>query len=385
MAARCIGGAAAGAIIRRPGCLRFPVRRADLPARPAPGATTRAEDLRAMTIDPLSDVLASVHLRGAVFYFVSCREPWAAETPGSRALAEALLPGAEHVMAYHFIARGDAWAATDGQPPVRLARGDIVMFPRGDHHVISSAPGLHATPDASDWRFATRADPKPIVVGYHQGVLRPGAPQPAEEASAVVVCGFVTCDLAPFNPLIAALPRLLHLGAGALGAWVAPMLDQAVAESLRSRSGSAAVLERVSEMVFVDGVRRWLEQLPEGGGSGWLAGLRDRQVGRALALLHARAAEPWTLEALGREVGLSRSALHERFVRFDGMPPMQYLAGWRMQLGARLLRGGHATVAGIAQEVGYESEAAFARAFKRATGLPPAAWRRRGTEPALAA
>jgi AraC-like DNA-binding protein len=128
-------------------------------------------------------------------------------------------------------------------------------------------------------------------------------------------------------------------------------------------------------MVFVDAARRYLDQLPEDA-SGWLAGLRDRQVGRALSLLHARAADPWTLDGLGREVGLSRSALHERFVRFVGLPPMQYLANWRMQLGAGLLRSGHATVATIAQEVGYESEAAFARAFKRATGLPPAAWRR---------
>jgi len=332
--------------------------------------------LPTLAADPLSDVLGSVHLRGAIFYYVSFRDAWAAETPGSQVLAQALMPGAEHVLAYHLIARGDAWAATDGVPPVRLARGDIVMFPQGDHHVISSAPGLHATPDDSDWRVTTRDDPKPIAVAYHHGVLRPGEPTPVDEASAVVVCGFVACDLKPFNPLIEALPRLLHLRADGLGAWVAPMLDQAVAESMRSRSGSAAVLERVSEMVFVDAARRWLEQLPEGSG-GWLGGLRDRQVGRALALLHARAAEPWTLEALGREAGLSRSALHERFSRFVGMAPMQYLANWRMQLGAGLLRGSHATVAAVAQEVGYDSEAAFARAFKRATGLPPAAWRRR--------
>jgi AraC-like DNA-binding protein len=328
-----------------------------------------------MAQDPLSDVLRSVRLRGAVYYYVSCREQWAAETPGSRTLAQALMPGAEHVLAYHLIARGDAWAATDGQPPVRLARGDIVMFPRGDAHVISSAPGLRALPDDSDWQFATRDAPKPITVAYHHGVLRPGEPFPVQEASTVLVCGFVACDLKPFNPLIEALPRLLHLGAGGLGAWVAPMLDQAVAESRRSGAGSAAVLERVSEMVFVDAARRYLDQLPEDA-SGWLAGLRDRQVGRALSLLHARAADPWTLDGLGREVGLSRSALHERFVRFVGLPPMQYLANWRMQLGAGLLRSGHATVATIAQEVGYESEAAFARAFKRATGLPPAAWRR---------
>jgi AraC-like DNA-binding protein len=156
---------------------------------------------------------------------------------------------------------------------------------------------------------------------------------------------------------------------------VAPVLDQAVAESRQSRAGSAAVLERVSEMVFVDAARRYLESLPEGR-SGWLAALRDRHVGRAMGLLHARPAEPWTIDELGRQVGLSRSALHERFVELIGQPPMQYLTSWRMQRGAALLREGNATVATIAQEVGYDSEAAFARAFKRLVGQPPAAWRR---------
>jgi AraC-like DNA-binding protein len=136
------------------------------------------------------------------------------------------------------------------------------------------------------------------------------------------------------------------------------------------------VLERASERVFVDAARRFLESLPEGGGSGWLAALRDRHVGRAIALLHDRVAEPWTVESLGREVGLSCSALHERFVELLGQPPMQYLANWRMQVGAKALRAVDATVASIAQDNGYESEAAFARVFKRLVGQPPATWRR---------
>lgn len=154
------------------------------------------------------------------------------------------------------------------------------------------------------------------------------------------------------------------------------MLSQAVAESRHRRAGSAAVLERVSEMVFVDTARRYLESLPEEGGTGWLSALRDHHVGRAIARLHERPADPWTVDELGRQVGLSRSALHERFVAKIGMPPIQYLTNWRMQLGANLLRDGDAAVATIAQEIGYDSEAAFSRAFKRLTGLPPAAWRR---------
>ena len=329
-----------------------------------------------MSHDPLSDVLRNVHLRAAIFYYVSFGDEWVAETPVARELSAAVMPGTEHVLAYHLIAKGNGWAATDGEPPVRLASGDIVMFPRGDAHVISSAPGMHARHDDSDWRFTTRNDPKPIAVAYHDGVLQPGEMMPSDEASTVVVCGFIGCDLRPFNPLIEALPRLLHLPAGGVGAWVAPMLHQAVSESRQRRAGSAAVLERVSEMVFVDAARRYLESLPADA-SGWLAALRDRHVGKAIGLMHEQPGVSWTIDELGRQIGLSRSTLHERFVELVGQPPMQYLTNWRIQRGAALLRESDATVATIAQEVGYESEAAFARAFKRLVGEPPAAWRRR--------
>lgn len=335
-----------------------------------------------MNHDPLSDVLRSVRLRGAVFYYVSCRDPWAAEAPPAKMIADAVMPGADHVIAYHLIVKGDAWAAMDGESPAKLHSGDIVMFPRGHGHVISSAPGLRALPDSGDWVYATRNDPKPIPVAYYQGAVQPGMEMPPAETSTIAVCGFIGCDLKPFNPLIAALPRLLHLKSDGVGAWVLPMLQQAVNESRSRRSGSAAILERVSEMVFVDAARRCLESMPENA-SGWLAALRDRHVGKAIALLHERPAEPWTIDELGKQVGLSRSALHERFSELVGMPPMQYLTNWRMQRGAQLLRQGNETVATIAQETGYDSEAAFARAFKRLVGQPPAAWRRTQRSPSL--
>ena len=329
-----------------------------------------------MAHDPLSDVLRSVNLRGKVFYYVSCRDNWVAETPASAELALALNPGVEHMLAFHLFIRGSGWAAIDGVPPVRVSGGDIVMFPRGDAHVMSSAPGMHSQGENSEWRVITRDAPKPIAVAYHDGVCEPDAELPADRASTVFICGFISCDLRPFNPLIHALPRLMHLSASGVGAWVAPMLGQAASESRQRRPGSAALLEQISEMIFIDTARRHLESLPAGGGSGWLAALRDRHVGRAIGLLHERPADDWTVEELGRQVGMSRSALHERFVDMVGQPPMQYLANWRMQLGAKALRQGRATVATIAQDVGYDSEAAFARAFKRLMGQPPAAWRR---------
>lgn len=333
-----------------------------------------------MTRDTLSDVLRAVRLRGAVFYFVSHRDRWAAEAPPAREIAAAVMPGAEHVIEYHLVARGDGWAAVSGIAPVRLAAGDVVMFPQGDAHVISSAPGLQPQRIDADWVFATRDRPKPMPIAFHYGVEQPGVPAPVESAHTILVCGFIGCDLRPFNPLIAALPRLLHLPAVRAGDWIAHMIEHAAAESHAPGPGSDAVLARIAEMAFVDAVRRHVETLPEPA-LGWLGGLRDRFVGRALALLHDRPAQAWTLDDLGRQVGLSRSALHERFVAFIGQPPMQYLTNWRMQLASTQLRSGNASVAAIARDVGYDSEAAFARAFKRSVGMPPGAWRKAGAPP----
>jgi AraC-like DNA-binding protein len=230
-----------------------------------------------------------------------------------------------------------------------------------------------------EWVFATRHQPKPI--GMYAGVT-PAPDGRVHDASAALVCGFLGCDLRPFNPLIATLPRMLVIPAQAGRDWIARTILQAVEESESSRPGSEAVLERMSEMMFVDAVRHHLDALPEDAG-GWLAGLRDRFVGKVLTLLHTRPAEPWTIEALADAVGLSRSALHERFVALVGQPPIQYLTHWRMQLSTRLLRETRATVASIALDVGYDSEAAFTRAFKRVVGEPPARWRRL-QEPAAA-
>jgi AraC-like DNA-binding protein len=319
--------------------------------------------------------LRSVRLRGAVFFYVSLHDQWSAEASTAQEIAEAVVPGCEHAMEYHMVAKGEGWAAVSGLPPVRLSAGDIVMFPQGDRHVISSAPGLEPSRREPEWVFARRNDPKPLPISIRHGVVDDQASLLIEDADTVLVCGFLGCDLKPFNPLIAALPRILHLPAARAGDWVARVIDQAVVESNERRPGGDAVLERLSEMMFIDVARRYLDGLPEEA-TGWLAGLRDRFVGKALALLHERPDHPWTVDDLGREVGLSRSALHERFVNFLGLPPMHYLASWRIQLGSRLLRESNRNVATIALDVGYDSEAAFSRAFKRMVGMPPAAWRK---------
>lgn len=326
-----------------------------------------------MSQDTLSEVLRTVRLRGAVFYYVTGGREWAAEAPASRDIAAAVMPGAEHVIEYHVVTHGDCWAGIVGESPVRLAAGDVILFPQGDAHVLSSAPGMRADPNVA-WYFDAKIDQLPFRVAY-DGVQGPKVAASGDEGMTTLVCGFLSCDIRPFNPLVATLPRMLHLKAAEGSGWLAQFLQQAVAESDARRPGSEAMLARMSEMLFVDAVRRYVDGLPAVN-KGWLAGLRDRYVGRALALLHEEPARDWTVDELGRQVGLSRSALHERFVEFIGHAPMQYLAQWRMQVASGLLRGSNAPVAAIALEVGYESEAAFARAFKRLVGMPPAAWRR---------
>ena len=318
-----------------------------------------------MTADVLSDVLRAVRLTGAVYFDFELSSPWVAEAPPSREIAGKVMPGAQRVIEYHLLARGTCWAHALGQDPLCLREGDLIVFPQGDAHVLSSAPGMRSAPDMS--MFARPSAALPIV--YELGG---GGPERAR-----VVCGFLGCDERPFNPLLTALPAMIHLAASGpqgTSGWLGMLLTIAAKESGSARAGSENVLARLSELMFVEAIRRYLETLPPAQ-TGWLAGLRDPVVGQALAALHQRPAETWTVERLARLVGLSRSVLAERFTGLVGQPPMQYLTLWRMQLASRLLiEGGQ--VAAVAGAVGYESEAAFSRAFKKVVGQAPAMWRK---------
>jgi AraC-like DNA-binding protein len=330
-----------------------------------------------MNQDILSDVLRRVRLRGALYFHVSGAREWAAEAPPSREIAAAVMPGAEHVMEFHVVLSGDCWAAAVGGDPVRLAAGDLIIFPQGDPHVVSSAPGMRAAPNVQGY-FERQQQPLPFTLHLDAHEVRAGTAA-AGARETTLVCGFLGCDLRPFNPLMSSLPRLLHLPSTDGQDWAVQCMRQAMAESTNRRPGGDAMLERLSEMMFIDAIRRYLGSLSDGS-QGWLAGLRDRYVGRALTLLHAAPEEPWTVEELGRRVGLSRSALHERFAALTGQAPMQYLANWRIQVGAALLRDTPYAVAAVAQQVGYDSEAAFSRAFKRLVGQPPSVWRRKARD-----
>jgi AraC-like DNA-binding protein len=309
-----------------------------------------------VSTDPLSDVLRAVRLDGAFFYAVEASEPWSVEAVAAKDLTPRVLPGAEHLISYHILTAGRCWGRLVGGQPVALAPGDVIVFPHGDAHVMSSDPKLRSVP-ATPGRF-----PETVVLGE------------GGEIAATFVCGFLGCDRRPFNPLLSTLPRQLHLP-GLSSGWLQSFARQVVEESRAQRVGADSVLTRLAELMFVEVLRRYIESLPPEE-RGWLAGLRDEVVGRGLGLLHGAPAHPWTLDELAGRVAISRSAFADRFTAVVGQPPMQYLAQWRMQLAAGRLASGNAKVAAIAEEVGYESEEAFSRAFKRLMGVSPAAWRR---------
>jgi AraC-like DNA-binding protein len=314
-------------------------------------------------MDALSDVLRAVRLTGAIFFDIRASDPWLAETPAGPSIVGRMFPGADHLISYHVMIEGACWGSVLDEPPVRLETGDVIMVPHGDAHVIGSTPGTRGVAEVERYR-----PPDEGQLPFKLSMGEPGG------SPAHVICGFLGCDTRPFNPLLAALPRVIRVGDRTSGG-LASLVRLAVAESKSPRPGGEVVLGRLSELMFVDVVRRYLETLPEDR-TGWLAGLRDPFVGRALTALHRDPARAWTLEVLAHEAGVSRSVLAERFTNLVGQPAMQYLTNWRMQLAAHHLVSGVQSVAEIAGLVGYDSEAAFSRAFKRAVGAPPSQWRK---------
>jgi AraC-like DNA-binding protein len=281
------------------------------------------------------------------------------ETVAAKQLSPRIMPQAEHLISYHIVTEGRCFGGLLGQEPVELVRGDVIVFPHGDAHLMSSGRGIRIGPDV--YSTAPARFPHTIYLGDE-------GPR-----AASIVCGFLGCDRRPFNPLLAALPHQMHMR-GMADAWLGSLTRQVTEESRLRRAGADSILTRLAEVMFIEVLRRYVDDLPAGQ-TGWLASLRDEVVGRALTLLHGRPGHPWTLAELARETASSRSNLTLRFAQLVGQPPMQYLTQWRMQVAANLLAQSAAKVATIGAEVGYGSEAAFSRAFKKATGLAPGAWR----------
>ena len=315
-------------------------------------------------MDAFSEILSGVKLNGAVFFSAEFSAPWGFSTPSSNVLAADLAPGAAHLVLYHFLIDGRAFVQVANGQSLDLEPGDIVIFPHGDPHDMSS--GREATAPFPSYGIGPKVksrDLRPLQAGGGGHTSR-------------FVCGYMTCDPYLSRPILGGLPPVfkVNIRTDRSGQWLENSILHLVEEAASGRIGSEAMLAKLSEALFVDTLRRYVAGLPKQQ-TGWLGGARDPIVGKSLSLLHSRIAHPWTIANLASEVGISRSALVEHFTRYLSEPPMTYLTRWRLQLAARSLESTSRGVAEIAADVGYESEAAFNRAFKREFGHPPGRYR----------
>jgi AraC-like DNA-binding protein len=320
-------------------------------------------------MDALSDVLRVVRLGGAVYLNAEFTAPWCLFGQADAPLCAAFLPQSERVVSFHLITEGNCWArlADDSNLAISVAAGELLVVPQGEAHIFGST--LDLPPEEAAPLLASQLEKTPGQVMK----LQYGGNGPR----TLIVCGFLACDDALSNPLLSSLPRIFKVDMrnDPHSAWLESSVRFAADEAAQWRAGSALVLARLSELLFVEAVRRCIDALPADR-TGWLAGVRDRFVGPALSMLHAQPAHAWTVDELARSVGLSRSALAQRFTDLLGMPPIQYLARWRLQVAAQELLIGSKPLAAVAEQVGYDSEAAFSRAFKRELGQSPDTWRK---------
>jgi AraC-like DNA-binding protein len=314
-------------------------------------------------MDALSEILRVVRLVGAIFIQAKFTAPWCYQSPCADSVAPLLEPGAERVVIFHLVTEGECFAELAGQPHARLAAGDVVLFPQGDAHRMNSQPGLVPANGARLDAVLSRR-PRQIAYGGGGPVTR-------------IVCGYLACDARLARILLAGLPSLLKVNVreSNAGAWLEASVRYALAEARSPRPGGAGVLSKLAEVLVIEVLRLYVNEQRQDR-TGWLAGLGDPIVGPALNVMHARTAQAWTLDELARSIGTSRSLLAERFHGLVGSSPMKYLTQWRMLLAANLLCRSNAPLARIAEDVGYQTDTAFIRAFRREFGVPPAAWRR---------
>jgi len=315
-------------------------------------------------MDAFSEILSGVKLSGAVFFNAEFSAPWGFSAPASDKIAAELASGAPHLVLYHLVIEGGAFVELPDGQSLELMPGDIVIFPHGDpHHMSSGKDARRPFPNYGIAAKIKSRDLSPLQTGGGGEISR-------------FVCGYMTCEPYLSRPILSGLPPVfkVNIRTDRSGHWLENSILHLVEEAASGRVGSEAMLAKLSEALFVDTLRRYVAGLPEQQ-TGWLTAARDPIVGKSLSLLHSRIAHPWTIAELADEVGISRSALVERFTRYLSEPPMTYLTRWRLELAARSLERTSRGVVDIAADVGYESEAAFNRAFKREFGQPPGRYR----------
>ncbi len=314
-------------------------------------------------MDALSAALGSVRMTGAIFLAAEFTAPWGFAAPHVDQSAPVLAPGTERLINYHLVTDGKAWVQIPGEPDLLVKAGEIVIIPHGEAHVFCNG----APETLLDGTTALRKH----ITGQLSNLRWGGGGEMTK-----FVCGFLGCERHADRLFLAGLPTAIKIDirGDATGAWLESSIRHIVAEGKHGEPGREILLSKLAEALFIESLRCYMKALPKDQ-IGWLAGASDPVVGPALAKLHRSPAAPWTIADLAREIGASRSVLAQRFVRLLGETPLLYLARWRMQLAARKLLTTNATVIEIAANVGYQSEAAFNRAFKREFGTPPARYR----------
>src|SRR5215468_3319080 len=316
-------------------------------------------------MDVLSEVLRAVKLEGAIFFNGEFSAPWCFRSSATPEVRKTLAPAGGHLIIFHYLTEGSAFAGLAEGPREKLTAGDIVIFPHSDVHFLGN--GLPEKPVDSFQLFAKHIARGLKVARYGGG-----------GETTKFVCGYLAVDPRLSEIFLAGLPRMfkVHVPEEPSGQWLADSIRLSVGEMNDSGAGSNLVIARLSELLFIETLRRYIRTLPPEQ-IGWLAGARDSVIGQALALLHKDPAEPWTVASLARRVGTSRTRLADRFAHFLKESPMAYLTKWRLKLGAEILQSTEKSISEIAAAVGYGSEAAFNRAFKREFSTPPAQFRRK--------
>ena len=313
-------------------------------------------------MDALSEVLKAVTLESAFFYNAEFSAPWSFLSPQSSTLAPYLNRSSGHVIVYHLLIEGKAYARL-GSERLTILPGEVLIFPHGDSHSLESGPGANPVSGEAQLQRIFSEGLKLCRIGGRGEISR-------------FMCGYMVCEPKLSEVLLAGLPGMfkVNLRSDESGQWVENAIQHSLLAAEASRAGGGAVLAKLCEALFTETLRRYMRDLPEQQ-TGWLAAARHPEVGKALALMHRQPAAPWTIASLAHQAGISRSVLAERFRNYLGEPPLAYLTRWRLQLGAQMLSSSSDSIAQIASKVGYESEQAFNRAFKRKFGSPPARYR----------
>jgi len=315
-------------------------------------------------MDALSEVLRSVRITSAVFFTGEFSVPWRFASPPQEKVAPVLAPGTEHLVLFHLVTKGEATARTTAHEDVTLAPGDLIVFPHGDAHDLWNGRATELFPSTK------------LLSKFSKGELAAekwGGGGPVTR----IICGYFGCERHAEYSFLQGLPSAfkINVRANGAGAWIESAISHWVSDHESQRPGRPAILAKLAEALFMDALCTYMRELPAER-TGWLAAARDPKVGQALAHLHRNPGRSWTLEDLAAESGTSRTLLAQRFTQLMGEPPLAYLARWRLQLGARLLTTTDRKILQVAYDVGYESEAAFSRAFKRSFGTPPGRYRR---------